>query len=60
MNRPYFANVCERDGKPIYTSFGHDLAEMIRAAETINYGVIRIEEAHAGKPPVWTREGGAA
>lgn len=50
-----YAYVCERDGQRIYTSFDVDLDAMIDAAETWKLGVVAIEEAHAGKPPVWTR-----
>ena len=53
--KPYYANVCDRDGHRVYTSFGTDLAKMIDDAETWLHGVVAIEEAHAGKPPVWTR-----
>lgn len=50
-----YGNVIERDGRHIYSSFGTDLAAMIDAAETRLSGVIAIEEAHQGKPPLWTR-----
>lgn len=54
--RPMYANVCIKDGRKIYTSFGRDLNQMIVEAETLYSGVIAIEEAHAGKPPVWERQ----
>ena len=50
-----FANVVERHGKRVYTSFGRDLQVMIEEAETWKHGVIAIEEAHANKSPVWER-----
>lgn len=51
---PLYASVCEMNGARVYTSFSRDLAKLIAQTET-SMGVIAIEEAHAGKPPVWTR-----
>ena len=52
-----YANVViNQNGSRIYSSFGKNLEKMIKEAEEIKIGVIAIEEAHAGKPPVWIRK----
>lgn len=54
---PVYGAVCQDwEGRRIYTSFSTDLQELINYAEGIGYGIIAIEEAHAGKEPVWMRE----
>ena len=52
-----YANVIMRDDHRLYSSFFHKdkLDSMIAAAIRYNHGVIAIERAHAGEPPVWTR-----
>lgn len=55
-NLPFYGAVCiNHNGRRIYTSFSTDLEALIETAKT-NWGIVEIEEAHAGKPPVWTRE----
>lgn len=51
---PLYATVCLMNGHRCYGSFSRDLPKLIAYAER-NRGVIVIDEAHAGKPPVWTR-----
>lgn len=55
--QPVYGAVCiNAQGQRIYTSFSTDLQELIDKANGIYHGIIAIEEAHAGKPPVWERE----
>lgn len=54
---PVYGAVCLNwEGHRVYTSFSTDLQELIDIAEGIGHGIVAIEEAHAGKPPVWERE----
>lgn len=55
---PVYGAVCIGwEGRRTYTSFSTDLQELIDKATIGGYsGIIEIEEAHAGKPPVWKRE----
>lgn len=54
--QPVYGTVCINwNGDRVYTSFSTDLQELIDKAEH-TFGIIAIEEAHAGKPPVWERE----
>ena len=55
-SKPIYGAVCIGTlGVRVYTSFSTDLQELIDKADT-NFGIIEIEEAHAGKPPVWKRD----
>lgn len=56
VSTPFYGNVAMMNGREVYTSFGHDLPKMIADAEGLYHGIIRIEEAHTGKPPVWVRK----
>lgn len=54
--KPVYGAVCiDWEGRRIYTSFSTDPQELIDKAEG-SYGIVEIEEAHAGKPPIWKRE----
>lgn len=56
-NKPVYGAVClDWEGRRVYTSFSSDLDELILNATTVGYGIVAIEKAHAGEPPVWTRE----
>lgn len=51
-----FGLVCQNwSGREVYTSFYRTADEAIRIA-TNSAGVIRVEKAHAGEPPIWVRE----
>lgn len=54
---PVYGAVCiDAGGHKIYTSFSTNLQELIDKAEGTYHGIIAIEQAHAGKPPVWERD----
>lgn len=52
-----YGNVCLMDGHRIYSSFFREdeLQKNIDEAIAYKSGVIAIEKAHAGEPPVWER-----
>ncbi len=52
---PVYATVVIMNGKRWYSSFNSDLNLLIEKTKDMP-GIIAIEEAHAGKPPVWERE----
>lgn len=52
--RPVYATVVMMNGARWYSRFGSDLPELIAYAERMP-GVVAVELAHAGKPPVWER-----
>jgi hypothetical protein len=58
--KPMYATVAIMNGMRVYCRFSTDLEMLIHDAETIYTGIIAIEEAHAGKPPVWERKEEAA
>lgn len=54
---PVYGAVCiDERGHRIYTSFSVDPQELIKKAEGAYFGIVAVEEAHAGKPPIWERE----
>lgn len=56
MQKIIYGLVClDWNGNEVYTSFMDDKNEAIEAAERLS-GVIRVEEAHAKKDPIWTRK----
>jgi hypothetical protein len=55
LSAPIYAAVVEMNGTRMYSRFSEDLDALIRDAETLYTGIVAIERAHAGEPPVWTR-----
>lgn len=54
-SKPMYGAVCiDWNGHRIYTSFSTDLQELINKAKSM-HGIIEIERAHAGEPPIWER-----
>jgi hypothetical protein len=51
---PLYASVVLMNGARVYSRFSSDLARMLVEVEH-NPGWVAIEQAHAGKPPVWER-----
>lgn len=50
-----YALVClDWNGHEVYSSFFNDKSEAIKQAE-VSLGVIRVEEAHSKKEPIWIR-----
>ena len=55
--QPVYGAVClDWNKKRVYTSFSVNPQELIDRAEGGDYGIIAIEKAHAGEPPIWERE----
>ena len=55
MMKRIYAIVClDWNGHAVYTSFYNDQDEAIEKAKA-SMGAIRVEEAHAGKEPIWQR-----
>lgn len=52
---PLYGAVVIYNDRECYSSFNKDLEKLIGYAESYGHGIIRIEEAHAKKPPVWVR-----
>lgn len=54
--KPIYAAVVNMNGQDVYSRFSQDLEKIIKDAETLYTGIIRIELAHSDEPPVWVRK----